>query len=417
MTYPIRRAALCVAAASALAGPATAQEITFTNWFYGGGLAAAFDAYTADFVAETPGAGVRVETIPFPRYHDVLGIRIATGTPPEVAFVLAGMGPALMEAGHLLDFAPFIDAHPGYDIADFGPAIEPWSRDGAVYAIPFTNASNAVYYNIDLFEAAGLPTPAEMQAAGNWTWGSLRDVAEQLQEQGGARYGFAFGNNLFTAGWQNLVDILAPYDAAPWSADGKTCRLTEPGAVSAVSLVHGMMFKDGSHPGPGVQFDFMAGDIGMALTRPTFAYRLADVPFRWDVIIAPEGPEGFVPSRAQNILVTFAASANPELGAQYIVNATDPENAALWSASAPPRQSLQTLELMAPNNALTPEQLEAAVIPAMQSERFELEYSHMNYGPLQSEIQRLFGAHLWIEGANVEEALAITCASIQPFLE
>jgi multiple sugar transport system substrate-binding protein len=398
-------------------GAAQADDITFTNWFYGGGLGAAFDAYTADFLVEHPDVSVRVETIPFPRYHDVLNVRIATGTPPDVAFVLAGMGPALMEAGRLLDLSPYIAEAEGYDLADFGPAIEPWTRDGAIFAVPFTNASNAVYYNIGLFEAAGIPTPDEMKAADDWTWQRLREVAETLQEDGGARYGFAFANPLFTAGWQNLVDILAPYGGAPWSEDGATCRLTDPGSIEAISLVHAMMFEDGSHPAPGVQFDFMAGDIGMALTRPTFAYRLADVPFEWGVITAPEGPEGFVPSRAQNILVSFSDAANPELGARYIVNATDPANAALWTASAPPRLSLQTLELMEPNNALRPEQLEAAVIPAMQSERFELEYSHINYGPLQSEIQRLFGAHLWIEDADVAEAMAITCAQIEQFLE
>jgi len=399
------------------ASPVAAENITFTNWFYGGALGEAFEAYNASFMAENPDvSGVDVETIPFPRYHDVINVRLASGTPPDVAFILAGIGPSLMDAGRLMDLTPFIEAEAGYDLDDFGPAITPWIRDGRVYALPFTNASNAIYYNIDLFEAAGLPTPDEMQASGEWTWENLARVAEQLQEAGGARFGYVFGNGLFTSGWQNLVDIFPSYGGGPWSEDGTECGFDDAPSIAALQLVHDMIYRDGSHPQPGVDVDFATGDIGMSLTRPTFAFRLDGVPFRWDIITAPEGPEGFVPSRAQNILVTFTTSENAELGARYVVHATNPENAALWTASAPPRLSLQTLELMAPNNALSEAQLQAAVIPAMQNERFQLEYSHRNYGPLQSEIQRLFSAHVWNEDADLEQATAIVCNQIAPFL-
>jgi multiple sugar transport system substrate-binding protein len=409
-------AALIALALPILPEVAAAEPVTFTNWFYDGELKEAFEAYNESFVAAGGADAVQVETIPFPRYHDVLSVRAASGSPPDAAFLFAGMGPAWLASGRLMDLTPFIEASPDWNIEDFGEAIDPWVVDGRVMGIPFTNATNVVYYNTDLFAAAGLPTPAEREANGEWTWENLRATAEALQTDGGARYGYVFGNGIFTVGWQNLVDLLPAYGGAPWSADGVECGFDDPGTVQAMQLVHDMIYVDGSHPEPGVDVDFAAGDIGMSLTRPNFAFRLAEVPFGWDIIRAPDGPEGYVPSRAQNVLVAFADAANPEGGAAYVVHATAPAQAALWTASAPPRLSLQSLEQMLPNNSLSQEQMDRSLMPAMQSERYQLEYAHPNYGPLQSEVQRLFGANVWLPDAVIPDAMALVCNSIAPFL-
>ena len=401
-----------------MAGPAFAADMLFTNWFYDGPFKAAFEAYKVSYAKKYPTApALAVETIPFPKYHDVLNVKIASGTPPDLAIVLGGIAPSMLEADLFLDLKPYIDEVKDYNLADFGPSIKPWEKDGKVLAIPLTNASNAVYYNLDVFAKAGVPTPKELQAQGKWTWDNARETAKALQAKGGARYGFVFGNLLFQSGWQNLVDIYPAYGGGPWSADGKTCTLNSPESVAALKLVYDMMYTDKTHPQAGVDVDFAAGDIGMSLTRPTFAFRLAKVPFKWDIITAPAGPKGFVPSRAQNPLVIFKTAPNAKDAARFLINATTRENGQLWTASAPPRLSLQTTELMLPNNALTKEQLVAAVTPAMQSEKFQLEYGHKNYSALQPEIQRLFAAEVWQPGVDVQKATTSVCNQIASLLK
>jgi multiple sugar transport system substrate-binding protein len=178
-----------------------------------------------------------------------------------------------------------------------------------------------------------------------------------------------------------------------------------------------MIYVDKTHPEPGVDADFAAGDIGMSLTRPNFAFRLNDVKFKWDVVPAPSGPEGYVPSRAQNALGVFKGAKHEDLGAQYVVWMTNPANGALWTASASPRLSLQSLDILTTNNKLNAEQLERAVIPAMQSEKFQLEYTHRNYGPLTAEVNRLFGGLIWVPDVDLAAATTDLCNQIGPMLQ
>ncbi len=403
------------AALTLTGGTAGAQtSLTFANWFYEGELRDAFEAYRTSFEEAHEGVTLGIETTPFPRYLDTLNIKLASGTPPDIAWIHAGHGPAFIAAGRLVDLTPYIGEE--FDLADFGAAMDPWTRDGAIYGIPFTNAGNVLYYNEDLFTAAGVPTPRDLMDRGEWTWERLSEISRDLTADGDARYGFVFGNNIFTVGWQNLVDILPSYGGAPWSADGNTCLFGDPRTVEAIQLVHDMIYVDRTHPEPGVEADFAAGDIAMSLTRPNFAYRLSDVGFAWDVVPAPAGPEGYVPSRAQNAIGAFVGTGNEDLAAAFVLWATNPANGALWTASASPRMSLQSLAILETNNALNADQLERAVIPAMQSETFQLEYTHRNYGPLTAEVQRLFGGLIWFEDADIAQATTDLCAQIAPLM-
>lgn len=333
--------------------PATATtdsrqvEISYANWFHGGSMEAVWNEYIESYKAAEPRVtNVRVETTPFTRYHDVLNVQLAAGTPPDTAWINASVGPQYVKSGRLVDLTPYIPAD--YDLEDFGPALDPWSFEGKLYALPFTNASNLLYFNSDLFEQAGLKTPVELQTEGNWTWETLKETAKQLVDSGAADYGFLLNNNIYTNGWRNLVDIWAPYGGGPWSTDGATCRFNAPETITATQLVYDMVYVDKSHPAPAVAADFAAGNIGMSLARQNFVPRLLDVPFGWDVTIPPSGPDGFVPSRAQNAVAAFADSENPDLAAGFVIHAMNKENAAKFGANTPAvRRSLQTLDVVA----------------------------------------------------------------------
>ena len=206
------------------ATPAVAQDdaqISYRNWFHGGSMETVWNDYIASYEAANPGLTVEVQTIPFPRYNDVLTVELAADDPPDVAWINASVGPQWVKSGRLVDLMPLVPE--GYDLDDFGAALDPWRDGDSLYALPFTNAGNLVFYNADAFEAAGLATPIEMLENGEWTWENVVTTAAALKADGGMDYGFLFNNNLFTNGWRNLIEIWSPYGGGPWTVDGTDC--------------------------------------------------------------------------------------------------------------------------------------------------------------------------------------------------
>lgn len=394
--------------------------IAFQNWYYQATMKEAYDQYIESFLAENEGViAVEVETQPYPRYHDVLNVKLSANQPPEVSWINASVGPQYVGSGRLVNLLPYIEEVEGFNLDDFPEdALRPWMHGDELVALPFTNANNVLYFHKEIFEAAGIPTPLDLQEQGNWTWESLKDTAKQLVDSGAAEYGFYFNNGIYTPGWRNLIEIYAPYGARPWSLDAKQCLFDSPETIEATQLVWDMVYTDGSHPGPSVAADFAAGNIGMTLARQNYVGRLREVPFGWDVTVAPDGPAGYVPSLAQNGIVAWADSENPDVAARFVVHTLKPENAAIFSINTPsPRRSLQNLETLSQfPTGFTSEQLERAVIPSLQAESFELEYYHPQYAAVDRETQVIFDRQVWVEDANIAEAMAAVCSNIDPLM-
>src|SRR5690606_12404386 len=129
---------------------------TFMNWFYEGAVKEAYDGYIESFVAEGETVDdVVVETQPFTRYSDVLNVRLAANQPPNVSWVNAAVGPQYVNSGRLVDLMPFIEEIDGFDLDDFAPeSLAAWMDGDRLVALPFTNANNVLFYNVDAFEAA-----------------------------------------------------------------------------------------------------------------------------------------------------------------------------------------------------------------------------------------------------------------------
>ncbi len=395
-------------------------ELTFMNWFYGGDMGAVYDEFIAEFLAQEPRVtAINVETQPFVRYHDVLNVKLAGGNAPDISWIHASLQDSYIEAGRLYDLRPILESLDGFDLDDFtAQSLEPWSRGNALYALPFTNATNVVFYNIDIFEQAGIPTPEELEAQGNWTWETLKETARQLVGSGAARFGFHFGNNIYTNGWRNLVEIWGPYGGGPWSDDGLTCRFNAPETVEATQLVHDMVYVDRSHPEPGLDVDFATGDVGMSLTRPNFAFRWQDGGFRWGVVRQPDGPRGFVPSLAQNGIAVHVGSPNPDLAALFIAHTLTRESAIRFQVNTPSnRASTFTPEILiqaVPD--FTPEQMERTVIRALGNDQVVFEYAHRNFGPLFSNSHQIFDGQMWRPDADVQQVLDSICDAVTPLL-
>ncbi len=403
---------------------AAAQEggvvLRVSTWNQGGFIGENYERFADEFIAQHPEVErIEAEFQPFARYHDVLNVQLAAGDPPDLAWLNILFGPAYMQAGQLLELGGPLGALEGYEFEDFNPqALAPWTLEGNIYGIPFTNSTNVMYVNLDIFEAAGLPNPEETIANDEWTWEYLQQASKQIVDSGAGRYGFVFANDIYGNGWRILEDILAPYGAQPWSEDGLTCMFNTPEFIEAVSLVHEMIFVDGSHPEPGAQVDFFAGDVGMALARPSRAPSLEGVPYQWTVVRAPSGPAGYRPTVGHAALVVFADGENTDLAIEFLAYITNPENSVAMSNAFPSaRLSTQTVELLASVNPILSEaQIADAIIPAISSPDASWSYSHRYWGPVADNSQLVFDTEVWIPEADVATAMQNVCSNIEPLL-
>ena len=127
-----------------------------------------------------------------------------------------------------------------------------WSTGGDIYAYPFSTSPFGLFVNNDVIKAAGQKTPAELIAAGEWTWDNANAINIAVAASG--KQGLIVRDFDYKV-WDNLATVWDAWGASPWSADGKTCTMTEKPFVDAMGFIHKAIFTDKAMPGPGVAAD------------------------------------------------------------------------------------------------------------------------------------------------------------------
>src|SRR5690606_26296166 len=152
----------------------------------------------------------------------------------------------------------------GYDLADFSkPAMGLWEKDGDVYGVPFSTSPFMIYYNKDMFDAAGLEDPLTLAEKGEWTMETFREAAMKLTKPEDRVWGFEFkdGQGYVSRIMHAIMPPIRAYGGDAW-ANGE-CGYDKPEAVEAVQVLHDMVFKDKSIVPPGEQGDYFAGSAAM----------------------------------------------------------------------------------------------------------------------------------------------------------
>ena len=151
--------------------------------------------------------------VPFADYEKQLTLGIASGELPDLV-ILDGCGMAsFIQVGLFGDIS---DADINWDEYMEGP-MESTMLDGKHYGIPFATNCTALFYNKDLFDAAGIDYPDE-----NTTWDEFHEMAKALTKDGVSGFGNAATNTdegtfqclqwLYTAGG-SYTDIEDGVDA------------------------------------------------------------------------------------------------------------------------------------------------------------------------------------------------------------
>lgn len=290
---------------------------------------AAYEALVAAFEAENPDIDISLTHIPSSKdYRTKLATDFAAGTPPDIALLNYRRVPGFAAAGQFEPLGPYLDRSDVIQRADFYPiTLDSFTWQGEVVCIPQNISSLVVYYNRDLFAAAGIDEPGD-----DWTWDDFLAAAKALtldKDGDGTtdQFGVGVEPSLYRIApfvWQNggrIVDDptyptqlgltrLPSLQALQWFVDLQTVHGVAPNRLEEAAIDS--------------ETRFVQGTTAMYLNsrRGTPTYR-ESAAFDWDIAPLPRGQQaaGILHSDAYCL---SAAAKNKDAAWRFIEFANSP---------------------------------------------------------------------------------------------
>lgn len=378
-------------------------EIKIATWTANTDQIALLQSFVDEF-AEKEGIEIQAqfESIDFGEYNTKLSLELQGSEAPDVFWVLETSAPAFIQSGLL---AELDEALAEYNPDDFSAkAMELWQKDGKTYAVPFSTSPFFILYNADLFAAAGIATPEELAAEGNWNWDTFREASKAVKDATGVwGYQTVDGGGYDVRILHNLCPIIRSYGGDAWTSDGQIL-INTPESVAAVQLFHDMVYVDGSVVPPGDQSNFFAGAAAMTAAQVSRVSNLSEADFAWGVAPMPAGPMGDVPIIGQAGIGAYSKGDNVEIAKKLVAYMTSESCVARMAGIWPPARKsvLESPDFLASQPLLTEEQMDAAVGSSIETGR--VLPSHVMYPQIEVE-SRIVWDRLWTPNADVQAVL------------
>jgi multiple sugar transport system substrate-binding protein len=393
-------------AALALAGctsPDTASDgvVELTMWTgFTGGDRGSYEALIEQFNATHDDIHVTMEVQPWDTISQKLPAAWATGQGPDIA--TPNFDPNILskylDTNSLLALDSVGDGETQINADKLFPAaIDAFTSDGTLYAVPANVATLQLYYNKDLFAAAGIDAPPA-------TVDEFRDDAQHLT--GGGVYGLSVADHETIQIWP----ILQWLDGGD-IVDAKGCSVLGSDANIESLTTWSNLLQDGVMPlgltGGESDALFSAGQAAMQLNGPWAAAGYADAGINLGVASVPTGVDGDVTLGSTVPMAVAAATKHPAEAQEFLAWWTGAEaqtQFAMSSGFPPVRTDLGDNAELAANEVV------AAFASALPSARLYLqgvtgapEVDAEAYIPLIGEISR---------GTDVETAVATATEKI-----
>lgn len=171
--------------ALALPGASFAEDkvLRFATWNTDPASIAINQAIADKFQEANPGVKVQIELYG-DGFDDKLTAAMGAGDAPDLMYMWNY--PAYKDALLPMDDLIARDAAE-LDLADIPEGLMNIAKiDGKTYAMPIGFTTHVIYYNKDMFAAAGVPEPQP-----GWTWADLRAAAAKFRNADKKTYGFA----------------------------------------------------------------------------------------------------------------------------------------------------------------------------------------------------------------------------------
>jgi multiple sugar transport system substrate-binding protein len=267
------------------------SEVTFMDWdsVSGTPLETAINAFQ-----EQTGITVNIQPTPTQDYETKMRTLIASGSPPDVMRINDDFVRGYSIAGQLVDLNPYIEES-GIDPAGYNehPYRFPIQPDGAHTAWTLGTQPAMIFYNVTMFEEAGVPRPPSTWTGEGWTWDDFLEVAKQLTNADEQRWGaLIFGDTSA----ETVYPVNNGEETGIYSEDGTEFTLANPAAIEAIQWITDLAcVHEVQPPWSQLQQDdagnqlFVSGRLGMI--QRTFGnatyFRQNAGDFVWDVAPVP----------------------------------------------------------------------------------------------------------------------------------
>ncbi|MFD3274503.1 sugar ABC transporter substrate-binding protein [Paenibacillus dendritiformis] len=269
------------------------------------------------FMAKHPHIIVKAQSAPYGQFYQKLDTQIAAGKAPDIWLSDGALVMKYAERGAVRDLTEWIGRDLNKD--DYYGLDFNKDPEGKYWGVPQGIQVGALFYNKDMFDAAGVAYPTD-----DWTWDDLKQAAAKLTIDAGGKTegqpGFdpgrinQFGMTFFsiTEGWfsvlksygggildetmkQSVIDSPANKQAFAWMVDGMSRGLlTDP--VDLKSFQSAMTV-------------FPSGSAAMRIGIYARVLAANEAGLNYDVALLPAGPEGarFAPVIANSWVVNSKA--------------------------------------------------------------------------------------------------------------
>lgn len=363
---------------TATPGPAEPVELTYFTFSAAPDHLEDLDQMIAAFNEQYPNVQIKVETAPFGDYFTKLQTLIAGGTAPDVFELNFENFVTYADKGLLLDLSSQLAADGTLDSGIYYPrALEAFNYNGMQQGLPASFSTVVMFYNKDLFDAAGLDYPTS-----DWTWDDVRAAAEQINDPANGVYGLYSGIQF----WE-FYKKAAQNNCQFFNEDKTEVLINSPECVEALQMMVDFVETDGIMPSAadmgGVSDGdmFLQGNLGMLVSGIWMFPAFQDAPFAWDIVVEP-GMATQATHFFANDASVFAATKHPEEAYQWAKFLTsDPEVANIRVASNWELPALNNPDLFADYLAQTPpdnrqavfDSLEYAIVPPVIARQNEMQ--------------------------------------------
>ena len=283
---------------------------------------AVFMKIVEQFEAKT-GIKVKVQRVPFTGMEQKLLTAIATKSVPDLARVDYAFTAVLASKNGL---EPLDD----YDLGNlrevlFHPALAGNIYNGKLWGLPDQTTCIALFYNKDMFQAAGIESPPK-------TWDEFVQVAQKLTKPDEQIWGFAMHNSLW---W--TFPFFFTFGAKFLSEDGTRCLLDSPEAVAGFSFkvdlyrkyhVEAGAWQSGAIP---PDAGFRSGKYAMIFDGPWSIKSLNELGLNYGVALIPEGPAGTATAIGGTNMVIPKAAKHKSEAVEFLKFLLSKEIQAMWA--------------------------------------------------------------------------------------
>ncbi len=263
-----------------------------------------------EFMAQHPEIKINVRTVQFEDMVNDLARGVATGDAPDITYIDNPEVALFASRGLLLDLKPYIEQSDIVNAEDIFPGpLSSVSYEGGIYGIPRGANTIALYYNADMYRAAGLDPDTPPR-----TWDELYEAAKVLTKPEDNVYGLAFSAVATEEGTFQFLPWLqmtgGNYDNVDTEGAARALslwkKILDEGLASPDTLIRGQWDSTGT---------FNAGTAAMSISGPWELPRMsseAKFDFRAALLPVPQEGADRASALGEGDNVILASTDNPD---------------------------------------------------------------------------------------------------------